>query len=142
MLLDYWQMSVCVCVCVCVCARTHVCARACVCVRVCVCVYFMCAGTSQTVDKYWQVIGFFLKDVLNPFLLSPLFPPPFLFSPEQVSHFHTSSREFRGPVLRALNLNLFIISSLLSSTYSHSFSPRGSSYTSHKLITSTIIQSL
>ena len=69
----------CVCVCVCACVRACVCACACA----CACVYFMCAGTSQTVDKYWQVIGFFLKDVLNPLLLSPLFPSPFLFSPEQ-----------------------------------------------------------
>lgn len=37
-----------------------------------VCVCCMCAETSQTVDKYWQVIGFFLKNVLNPLLSSPL----------------------------------------------------------------------
>lgn len=96
-----------------------------------VCVCTVCAGTSQTVDKDRQVIGFFLKDALNPLLSSP----------QQVAHLHTSASEFRGLAPRALTLDLFIIFGLLSSTHSCSFSPHRASHTSHKLITSTIISS-
>ncbi len=92
----------------------------------------MCAGTSQTVDKYWQVIGSFIKDVLNPLLSSSLLGRSLIST--AASENSVDLRPGLSPRISSLSLACCQVHALIPSAHTESFTP-------HKLITGTIISS-